>query len=438
MKKLSVLVIGSGGREHAIIKSLLRSSKLGTLYCAPGNGGIADDATLVALNTTDEIVDFCQKEPIDLVIIGPEQPLVDGLSDALRAQDIAVFGCSQAAAQLEASKDFTKQLCDEAHIPTAAYATFDNADEANQYCASQSLPIVLKADGLAAGKGVIIAQTHAEAQQALDEIFGGKFGNAGHKVVIEEFLNGEELSFFALCDGTHAISFGSAQDHKAVYDGDKGPNTGGMGTYSPAPIMDAALEKRIMREIITPAIDTMKERGTPYHGILFAGLMIQNGTPKLIEFNVRFGDPETQTVLSRLQNDFLDICYQAAQGSLPDKTLDFSSDTALCVVMAAKGYPSDYAKGSEIRDVGKAELIDGVTVFHAGTARKGDRLLSNGGRVLGVTATASTVTQAQAKAYRAVDAIHWQDGFCRRDIGWRAVEREQAALKAAHDKGDAA
>ncbi len=424
---MDILVIGSGGREHAFVKTLKRSEKVKKLYCAPGNGGIAQDAECMALGSPDEIVTFCTNEAIDLVVIGPEQPLVDGLADDLRAANITVLGCSKAAAQLEASKDFTKKLCDEAGLPTSAYATFDNAADAKDYVAKQAMPIVLKADGLAAGKGVIIAQNIAEADAALELIFGGKFGAAGSKVVIEEFLYGEELSFFALCDGERAIPFGSAQDHKAAYDGDKGPNTGGMGTYSPAPIMTDALQTRIMDEIVNPTLNTMKKRGTPFSGILFVGLMVKDGAPKLVEFNVRFGDPETQVVLTRLQDDLAEVFYNAAKGKLPETPATFMDDAALCVVMAAKGYPESYAKNTEIKDVGKAELIDGVTVFHAGTKVEGDTLLNVGGRVLGVTAVAANVTQAQAKAYRAVDAIDWKDGFCRRDIGWRAVEREQEA-----------
>ena len=422
---MDILVIGSGGREHAFIKTLKRSEKVDQLYCAPGNGGIANDAECITLNTHDEIVKFCTNEGIDLVVIGPEQPLVDGLADDLRAANIAVLGCSKVAAQLEASKDFTKKLCDEAGLPTAAYATFDNIDAAKAHLKTQNMPIVLKADGLAAGKGVVIAHTKEEAATALDDMFGGKFGAAGSKVVIEEFLEGEELSFFALCDGERTIPFGSAQDHKAAYDGDKGPNTGGMGTYSPAPIMTEALEKRIMEDIVHPTLHTMAQRGTPFSGILFVGLMVKDDMPKLVEFNVRFGDPETQVVLTRLQDDLADIFYHAAQGKLPDTPARFSSDTALCVVMAAKGYPESYAKHTEINNVEQAELIDGITVFHAGTALKDDILLNVGGRVLGVTAVAGNVTQAQAKAYRAVDAIDWKEGFCRRDIGWRAVKRER-------------
>jgi phosphoribosylamine---glycine ligase len=426
---MNILVMGNGGREHAFVKAFKKSPKVKAIYCASGNGGIAEDATCVTLGSHEDIIAFCRKHGIDFVVIGPEQYLVDGLADDLRAAHITVLGCSKSAAQLEASKDFTKKLCDEAGLPTAAYATFTNASAAKSYVDTQSLPIVLKADGLAAGKGVVIAQTHAEAHTALDEMFGGKFGEAGKKVVIEEFLYGEELSFFALCDGERAIPFGSAQDHKTAYDGDKGPNTGGMGTYSPAPIMTDALEKRVMDEIVNPTLRTMKARGTPFSGILFVGLMVRDGVPKLVEFNVRFGDPETQVVLMRLQDDLAEIFYNAARGALPETPARFVADAALCVVMAAKGYPDDYVKGTEINHIAEAASMDGVTIFHAGTKVENGKLLSVGGRVLGVTATAPTVTAAQAKAYRAVDAIDWQEGFCRRDIGWRAVVREQQQTK---------
>lgn len=421
MNTLKLLVIGSGGREHAIIKSLKRSEHVDALYCAPGNGGIADDATCITLASNDDIIKFCHNEGIDLVIIGPEQPLVDGVSDVLRAKNIRVFGCSQAAAELEASKDFTKKLCDEAGLPTAAYDTFTDGAAAKTYVASHSMPIVIKADGLAAGKGVIIPHTLQEANDTIDEIFGGKFGAAGNKVVIEEFLEGEELSFFALCDGERAVPFGSAQDHKAAYDGDKGPNTGGMGTYSPAPIMTDALQARIMDEIINPAIMTMKKRGTPYSGILFAGLMIKDNAPKLIEFNVRLGDPETQVILTRLEDDLAALLYHAAEGTLPEGERNFSQDAAVCVVMAAKGYPASYEKNTEIRNLDEAEALDNVTIFHAGTKRDGDKVLAISGRVLGVTATGATVKDAQSTAYQTVDTIDWPESFCRRDIAWRAI-----------------
>ncbi len=418
---LNILVIGGGGREHAIVKALKRSPRCAALYCSPGNGGIQDDATCLTLDTPDAIANFCINEGIDLVVIGPEQPLVEGLSDFLRAKHITVFGCSQAAAQLEASKTFTKMICDEAAINTAWYGSFTDAAQAQAYLKDHPLPVVLKADGLAAGKGVIICQTHEEASTTLEEMFAGKFGEASRTVVIEEFLEGEELSFFALCDGDKAFSFGSAQDHKAAYDGDTGPNTGGMGTYSPAPVMTDALETRIMDDIVTPALQAMKARGTPYQGILFVGLMVKDGTPRLIEFNVRLGDPETQVILTRLESDLAALLYDAAQGALPDTPLQFSQQAALCVVMAANGYPGAYQKGSVIGGIDALQQADDLAIYHAGTKQEDGRLLAHGGRVLGVTALGATVREAQQRAYEAVDAIDWPDGFCRRDIGWRAV-----------------
>jgi phosphoribosylamine---glycine ligase len=421
---LRILIIGSGGREHAMVKALKRSPHVAFLACASGNGGIAADALCVTLPTKEAITEYCTAEAIDLVIIGPEQPLIDGVSDYLRESNILVFAPSQTAAQLEASKAFTKILCDEVGIPTAGYAAFTDAAAAKAYSTTHPLPIVIKADGLAAGKGVVIAQSHAEAEACIEEMFAGKFGDASKKLVIESFLQGEELSFFALCDGVRAVPFGSAQDHKTAYDGDVGPNTGGMGTYSPAPMVTDALEGRIMRDIITPAVEGMAKRGTPYQGILFAGLMIEDGVPTLIEFNTRLGDPETQVILPRLQEDFALLCFNAARGGLPASPLTFSKDAALCVVMAAKGYPESFEKGTEIHNLAAAETMPYVTVYHAGTTRQGDKLLATGGRVLGVTAIAATVREAQTRAYAAVDAIDWKEGFCRRDIGWRAIAKE--------------
>lgn len=421
MLKYNVLVIGNGGREHAIIKSLRRSPKLGELFCGNGNGGIAADATCVELPDANAIIAFCEAQNIDLVIIGPEQPLVDGLSDALRASGILTFGPSQAAAQVEASKAFTKSICDAAGIPTASYAKFTEANAALKYIENQSLPIVIKADGLAAGKGVIIAENMTEAESTIKEMFAGKFGDASKTIVIEEFLDGEELSFFAICDGKKADAFGSAQDHKRAYDGDKGPNTGGMGTYSPAPILNDEIEANIMQKMIQPAVDEMAKRGTPYAGILFAGLMIKDGTPKLIEFNARLGDPETQVILSRLQDDFLMLCFNAANGELPTAPLKFSDDAALCVVMAAKGYPDEYQKGSIINGLDEASSLPNVVIYHAGTKLEDSQIKANGGRVLGVTATGKNLKQAAENAYKAVKTIRWEDGFYRSDIGWRAL-----------------
>jgi phosphoribosylamine---glycine ligase len=418
---LRILVIGNGGREHAIVKALKRSQCVAFLACASGNGGIAADAVCVSLPTKEDIAAYCTHEAIDLVVIGPEQPLVDGVSDYLRDKGILVFAPSQSAAQLEASKAFTKALCDERGIPTARYAAFTDGAAAKAYLATHPLPIVIKADGLAAGKGVVIAATLTEAEACVDEMFAGKFGDASKKLVIEQFLQGEELSFFALCDGVRAVPFGSAQDHKTAYDGDTGPNTGGMGTYSPAPICTPALEARIMRDIINPAVEGMAKRGTPYTGILFAGLMIEDGVPTLIEFNTRLGDPETQVILPRLQDDFALLCLNAARGQLPAAPLTFSNDAAVCVVMAAKGYPESYVKGTEIKGLDAAAALPNVTIYHAGTTQQGAKMLATGGRVLGITATGATVREAQMRAYAAVDTIDWPEGFCRRDIGWRAI-----------------
>ncbi len=426
MKKLSpdcrVLVIGNGGREHAIIKSLRKSKYCGEVFCAEGNGGIASDATCISFGNIAEMIAFCTN--IDLVIIGPEQPLVDGVSDALREAGVLVFAPSQAASQLESSKAFTKLICTEANIPTANYAHFYDCAEALAYAATHKLPLVVKADGLAAGKGVVICISHAQANEAINDIFGGKFGAAGNSIVIEEFLTGEELSFFAICNGETAVAFGSAQDHKTAYDGDKGPNTGGMGAYSPAPIVNDSLEHKIMAQIVNPTIIAMKQRGTPYHGVLFAGLMIENDHPKLIEFNTRLGDPETQVILTRLQDDFLQICFNAAQNILPDK-FNFSNDAALCVVMASKGYPENYEKGSVINGLSETSALPNVNIFHAGTAVNNNEIIAIGGRVLGVTATGVNVNGAASNAYEAVRTVNWPQGFYRNDIGWRAIAKEK-------------
>lgn len=421
-ESLNVLVIGGGGREHAIIRAVSRSPRCGSLYCAPGNAGIAEEAHCVDLAGHAAVIAFCRDKAIDLVMIGPEQPLVDGLSDALREAGLAVFGPSQAAARLEASKAFTKAVCDAASIPTAGYASFTDLDAALQYCEGQTLPLVIKADGLAAGKGVIICETPDDVEATLKAMFTGQFGEASKRVVIEDYLIGEELSVFALCDGKQAWLFGSAQDHKAAYDGDKGPNTGGMGAYSPAPVMTQALEQKVMDRIIAPAVLEMADRGTPYQGMLFAGLMVKDGEPKLIEFNARLGDPEAQVLLSRLADDCLELCYNAACGELPHKPVQFREEAALCVVVAAEGYPGPYEKGTEIRGLDEADGLEGVTIYHAGTTREDGRILASGGRVLGVTALAPTVKVAQGRAYAAVDRLDWPQSFCRRDIGWRAIK----------------
>lgn len=417
---MNILLLGSGGREHALAWKMAQSPLVKTLFCAPGNAGIAQVATCV--NPAD-IVAFCQQQAIDLIVIGPEQPLVDGISDQLRTAGFAVFGCSQAAAQLEGSKGFTKDLCRKYNIPTGDYERFDSAAPAEAYIHQKGAPIVVKADGLAAGKGVTVAQTTDEAIAAVREVFDGKFGAAGSSVVVEEFLPGEEASFFALSDGTTVRAFGAAQDHKTVGEGDTGPNTGGMGTYSPAPICDAAMQLRVMKTIVEPTIAAMRAEGNPFTGVLFAGLMISpQGEPKLIEYNVRFGDPETQVLMARLQSDIVPLLLACAKGNgLEQVDIAFKTDAALCVVMAAKGYPAAYEKNTVIRGLQEAASQPHVQVFHAGTAEKDGEIAAVGGRVLGITATAPTVAEAQRRAYAAVDAIDWPQGFCRRDIGWRAV-----------------
>jgi phosphoribosylamine---glycine ligase len=422
---LNVLLIGGGGREHALAWKLKQSPLLDTLYCAPGNAGIAQMAEIVLLDVSDHaaMARFCKEKLIDLVVIGPEVPLVAGLTDDLEAQGIKVFGPSRAAARLEGSKGFTKDLCARAGIPTAAYARFSNTRAAKTYVARQKPPIVIKADGLAAGKGVTIAETKAEAEAAIDACFSGAFGAARSEVVIEEFLRGEEASFFALVDGMSALPLATAQDHKRAYDRDQGPNTGGMGAYSPAPVLTPNLCHRTMTEIIEPTARALVEAGTPFKGVLYAGLMIEDGAPKLIEYNVRFGDPECQVLMLRLKSDLLLSLLATAEGRLAGLDLEWHEEPTLCVVMAAKGYPGAYAKGSEIKGLVAAARDPDVQIFHAGTKRDGDRILADGGRVLGVTARGKDIRLAQARAYAAVDKIDWPGGFCRRDIGWRAVER---------------
>ena len=420
---MNVLLIGSGGREHALAWALIASPLLSKLICAPGNPGIADVAQCMPLEAADHgaVIAFCRGHAIDFVVIGPEAPLVAGLGDALGAAGIKYFGPTKAAAQLEGSKGYTKDLCRDAGIPTGAYGRFTHAAAAKTYLTGRSVPIVVKADGLAAGKGVIIATTHAEAVAAIDFCFSGAFGAAGDEVVIEEFLDGEEASFFALCDGTTALPMAAAQDHKRAGDGDTGPNTGGMGAYSPAPVMTPEMIDRTMAEIIRPTVAAMAKRGTPFKGVLFAGLMITSSGPQLIEYNVRFGDPETQVLMMRLKSDLLAALIATADGVLDTFNLRWSEDVALTVVMAATGYPGTPLKGTEIRGLDAAAKIDGVEIFHAGTRRDGGRLLADGGRVLNITARAKSVAEAQAHAYAAVSLIDWPGGFCRKDIGWRAL-----------------
>ena len=421
---MNVLLIGGGGREHALAWKLKQSSLLDTLYCAPGNAGIAEVAETAPLDVGnhDAVARFCKEKQIGLVVIGPEAPLVAGLTDDLEAQGIKVFGPSKAAARLEGSKGFTKDLCARADILTAAYARFSDARAAKAYVATQKLPIVVKADGLAAGKGVTIAETKADAEAAIDACFSGAFGAAGSEVVIEELVSGEEVSFFALVDGKAVLPLVTAQDHKRAFDRDEGPNTGGMGSYSPAPIMSDSLCRRVMTEIIRPTVRAMADAGTPFKGALYAGLMIKHGTPQLIEYNVRFGDPECQVLMPRLKSDLLPALLATAEGRLASITLDWFDDPALCVVMAAKGYPGAYARGSEIKGLDAAASDPDVQIFHAGTKRAGNHILADGGRVLGVTARGQDIREAQVRAYAAVDKIDWSQGFCRRDIGWRAVE----------------
>lgn len=419
---MRVLLIGSGGREHALAWKMTQSVRLEKLFVAPGNGGTQAIAENLTLDVTDhaEVVDFALRERIDLVVVGPEVPLVAGISDDLRAAGIAVFGPSKVAAQLEGSKAFTKALCDEMGIPTAAYAKFDALEPALAYLDQQGAPIVIKADGLAAGKGVTVAETLEQAREAVRDCFSGAFGAAGAEVVIEECLIGEEASLFAICDGEHTILLPAAQDHKRAFDGDKGPNTGGMGAYAPAPVMTDALVERAYREIIAPAIKGMAARGTPFSGVLFTGLMITGDGPKLIEFNTRFGDPECQVLMMLLESDLLDILDATAHGMLANVSPRWKRETALTVVLAANGYPGSYAKNTVISNADGLDS-DTVRVFHAGTVRDGDNLLANGGRVLNVTAVGENVSEARERAYAAVDAIDWPDGFCRRDIGWRAL-----------------
>ncbi len=423
---MNVLILGSGGREHALARACARSPQIGKLIVAPGNPGCAALAATYPIDLTDngQIVALCKREAIDLVVVGPESPLVNGIVDELEKEGIVCFGPSRAAAQLEGSKGFAKDLCREFGIPTAAYGRFRSRNDAKARIRVWGAPIVVKADGLAGGKGVIVASTIEEAEAAVDMLLPEAEGANG-EVVIEEFLDGEEVSFFALCDGAAAAPFASAQDHKRVGDGDTGPNTGGMGAYSPPAIMTSEMSDRVMREIVTPAIHGMAARGTPFRGVLFVGLMIGKDGPKVIEFNVRFGDPETEVILERLSDDLLPMLEGCARARLPKVSPRFSADAALTVVMAAHGYPGEPLKGTRIVGIEDAESVHGVTVLQAGTRQEGDAILADGGRVLAVTARGRTVGEAQERAYAAVDRIDWPGGFCRRDIGWRAVARER-------------
>lgn len=420
---MRVLLIGSGGREHALAWSLSASPLLSKLFAAPGNAGICGLAECVTLDPSDHaaVVAFCRSQGIDLVVVGPEVPLVAGIVDALDGAGIRAFGPSKQAAQLEGSKGFTKDLCAEAGIPTAAYRRFSKPDQARDFVMYKRLPIVVKEDGLAAGKGVTIAHDRQTALAAIDAAFRVD----GASLVVEEFLEGEEASFFALSDGRTVIPFGTAQDHKRAFDGDEGPNTGGMGAYSPALVLTDRMCERVMDEIIHPTVRTLAGRGIAYRGVLYAGLMLTADGPKLIEYNVRFGDPECQVLMMRLKDDLLTVLNASVDGLLDQISVRWRAEAALTVVMAARGYPGGYARGSEIRGVQHAANLQGVEVFHAGTRREGGRLLADGGRVLDVTAIGSSISEARTRAYQAVDIIDWPEGFCRRDIGWRAVEREQ-------------
>lgn len=425
---MKVLVVGSGGREHSLCWAIAKSPRCKQLYAAPGNPGMAQVAECVPISVDDHdgLVTFASDQGISFVVVGPEAPLVDGLVDKLEAAGIKAFGPNSRAAILEGSKGFMKDLCARFGIPTAQYRRFDEPDAAKEYIHLHDVPLVVKADGLAAGKGVIICRNKNEAHAAIDHVMTElAFGEqAGAEVVIEEFLEGEEASFFALVDGEHAVPMAAAQDHKQAFDGDEGPNTGGMGAYSPAPVVNLAMANRIMDEIIHPTVKGMVAEGRPFKGVLFAGLMITEDGPKLIEHNVRFGDPECQVLMLRLKSDMLEALLACAEGRVNEIKLKWHDDAALAVVMATNGYPDAYEKGSVIRDIEKAEKLDGAVVFHAGTDTDGDDLVASGGRVLGVCARAPTVKKAQKLAYKAVDKVDWPGGFCRRDIGWRAIGKK--------------
>ncbi|MBN9087917.1 MAG: phosphoribosylamine--glycine ligase [Reyranella sp.] len=421
---MRILVVGGGGREHALCWAISASPLCTKLYCAPGNAGIAEVAECVEVGAEDipGQVALAERLKIDFVVIGPDAPLVAGMADGFTAAGIKVFGPSKAAAQLEGSKSFTKELCRRHHIPTAAYERFTDAAKAEAYIRKQGAPIVVKADGLAAGKGVIVAETVEQAVAAArDMLEGNRFGASGASIVVEEFMDGEEVSLFALSDGEHVLPLVGAQDHKRAFDNDKGPNTGGMGAYSPVPILDPAMFDRSMREIILPTVKALKEEGTPFKGVLYAGLMIGKNGPRLVEYNCRFGDPEAQVMMMRLKSDIVPALIACADGGLKHFDLRWTDETALTVILATRGYPDSYPKGSEIRGLEAASKVPGVQIFHAGTRADGNRILANGGRVLNVTAMAPTVQEARARAYRAVDLIDWPEGFCRRDIAWRAV-----------------
>ena len=420
---MNILILGSGGREHSLAWAIKQNPKCDRLIVAPGNAGIAAIAECADINILDggAVATFAEENTIDFVIVGPEAPLAAGVADATRAAGILTFGPSAKAARLEASKAFTKEICDACHAPTAGYARFTDAAAARDYVLRHGAPLVIKADGLAAGKGVIMGMTLDEALAGIDEIFGGAFGAAGAEVVIEEFMEGEEASFFILSDGTNALPIGTAQDHKRVGDGDTGPNTGGMGAYSPAPVLTEALQAQAMAQIVLPTIREMATRGTPYQGVLYAGLMIKDGQARLVEYNARFGDPEAQVLMMRLGAQALDLLLACAEGRLDSARVTWAEDHALTVVMAAEGYPGTPRKGTQIKGLGALPETGWQMVFHAGTLAEEGAILANGGRVLNVTARGETLAQARDRAYAMVDAIDWPEGFCRRDIGWRAL-----------------
>jgi phosphoribosylamine--glycine ligase len=421
---VNILILGGGGREHSLAWATKQNPKCDRLIVAPGNAGIAEIATCADLDIEDgtEVVAFAEEHAIDFVIVGPEAPLAAGVSDDLRESGFLVFGPSKAAAELEASKAFTKEICDAAKAPTAAWSRFAEASAAKEYIREQGAPIVVKADGLAAGKGVVVAMNEAQAIDAIDDMFGGAFGSAGAEVVIEEFMDGEEASFFVLCDGEVALPFGTAQDHKRVGEGDTGPNTGGMGAYSPAPVLTDAIQEQVMEHIVRPTLAEMARRGTPYQGVLYVGLMIKDGAARLVEYNVRFGDPECQALMLRLGGQAFDLIHAAAEGRLSEAKVNWADDHVLTVVLAADGYPGTYAKGSEIKGLSDSNDEIYRVVFHAGTSKDGERILANGGRVLNVTARGDTLAQARDRAYNMIENIDWPGGFCRSDIGWRALQ----------------
>ncbi|MEJ8559978.1 phosphoribosylamine--glycine ligase [Yoonia sp. GPGPB17] len=420
---MNILILGSGGREHSLAWAVKQNPKCDRLIVAPGNAGIATIADCADINILDggAVATFAEENAIDFVIVGPEAPLAAGVADRLRKAGLLVFGPSQNAAQLEASKSFTKAICDAADAPTAAYAHFTDAEAARRYIRDKGAPIVVKADGLAAGKGVIVAMTEAEALAAIDDMFDGSFGEAGAEVVIEEFMDGEEASFFVLCDGNTILPIGTAQDHKRAFDGDTGPNTGGMGAYSPAPVMTDEITQKALDQIITPTMDEMRKRGTPFQGVLFCGLMIQNGQPRLVEYNVRFGDPECQCLMMRLGGQVLDLLQACAEARLHEVQVNWADDHALTIVMAANGYPGSYAKGTVIKGLDSQPEDSFHMVFHAGTARTDGQVTASGGRVLNITARGNALAEAHEKAYAMAQGIDWNDGFYRSDIGWRAL-----------------